>query len=75
MAGTVRKHHPRGQDKYLAILREGQAKLEWELQQQALQELKDKILSLPLEARLNLFKQFCTSCGVDDPGCQCWNDE
>lgn len=75
MAGTVRKHHPRGQDKYLAVLREGQAKLEWETQQNNLKELKEKLLSLPLEARLSLFRQFCTSCGIDDPSCRCWDDD
>ena len=71
MAGTVRKHHPRGQDKYLAVLREGQAKLEWENQQREIQEIKDKLLGLPLEARVKLFKQFCFECGKDDSTCKC----
>ena len=25
--------------------------------------------------RLDVFSHFCSSCGTDDPSCQCWNDE
>lgn len=25
--------------------------------------------------RKEIFNQFCTDCGGDDPKCQCWNDE
>lgn len=27
------------------------------------------------EERMEIFRLFCRSCGADDPGCQCWNDE
>ena len=30
---------------------------------------------LTAEQRLALFSNYCTSCGSDDPRCQCWNDE
>lgn len=31
--------------------------------------------SLPEELRLMVFGHFCRGCGVEDPSCQCWNDE
>ena len=27
------------------------------------------------ERRLEVFAEFCTHCGDEDPSCQCWNDE
>ena len=27
------------------------------------------------EQRMEIFGNFCTSCGCDDPHCQCWNDK
>jgi hypothetical protein len=33
------------------------------------------LLSVPPEMRVAVFRNFCTACGIPDPGCQCWNDE
>ena len=71
MAGTVRKHHPRGQAKYIEMYREGQAKLEWESKERAVKEIKDKLLALPLKDRVDIFNQFCSLCGNNDPQCKC----
>lgn len=30
---------------------------------------------LTSEERKTIIKAFCTSCGDNDPSCQCWNDE
>jgi hypothetical protein len=27
------------------------------------------------EERMDVFRNFCTHCGSDDPRCQCWSDE
>ena len=33
------------------------------------------LAALTDEQRMELFGAYCKSCGSDDPGCQCWNDE
>lgn len=38
-------------------------------------EAVQSLLELTPEQRGLVFNLFCTSCGVDDPRCQCWNDE
>lgn len=70
---TVRKHHPRGQDKYIEILREGQAKLEWEMKEKLVLEIVNKLKSLSKKDRMSVFYQFCTECGtnLDEDRCDC----
>ena len=36
---------------------------------------KKALLALTEEERVEVFCEFCTYCGVNDGGCQCWNDE
>lgn len=33
------------------------------------------LMQLTDSQRQEAFRHFCTSCGTDDPRCQCWNDE
>lgn len=33
------------------------------------------LLILDEQQRQEVFRLFCTHCGVPDPRCQCWNDE
>ncbi len=40
-----------------------------------LQAVKEQLDTLTAEERRALFCCYCTSCGSDDPRCQCWNDE
>lgn len=35
----------------------------------------DALMALSDEERLELFGWFCTSCGIANHDCQCWNDE
>ena len=37
--------------------------------------IKDGLEDLTCEQRMELFSIYCLSCGTDNPGCQCWNDE
>ena len=43
------------------------------------QENIDKIIealkALSEDERLEVFSQFCHSCGDNNPSCKCWNDE
>lgn len=73
MAGTVRKHHPRGQKKYIEMYREGQAKLEWEKKHRLMKEIKDKLLSLSLMDRKEILNAFCEECGenLESGFCDC----
>lgn len=31
--------------------------------------------SLSIVERIKVLSEFCSYCGTEDPGCQCWNDE
>jgi hypothetical protein len=33
------------------------------------------LMLLTHDQRLEAFGFFCSHCGIDDPKCQCWNDE
>ena len=33
------------------------------------------LAALTDEQRIDLFRDYCRSCGSNDPRCQCWNDE
>lgn len=33
------------------------------------------VAALTDEQRVELFSRYCRSCGSNDRGCQCWNDE
>lgn len=35
----------------------------------------DVLMRLSEEERLEVFRNFCRSCGVDDRFCRCWDDE
>jgi hypothetical protein len=35
----------------------------------------EALMKLDPSRRVEVFREFCHSCGSDDPGCQCWNDE
>ncbi|HVI42670.1 MAG TPA: hypothetical protein VM577_18625 [Anaerovoracaceae bacterium] len=72
MAGTVRKHHPRGQEKYLAQAREAQAKLEWEQKAKKIEHIKRLLLELTSEERLKVFAGFCAGCGSNN--CSGYNE-
>ena len=37
--------------------------------------MKPDLSKLSKEERIELFLDFCTECGSDNPGCQCWNDD
>jgi len=39
------------------------------------QEALTALSRLEPDQRLDVLRRFCRSCGVDDPSCQCWNDE
>jgi hypothetical protein len=51
----------------------------WEVdrkrQKNTLAQILAEVSSMTSEERLELFGNFCPSCGSDDPGCQCWNDD
>jgi hypothetical protein len=38
-------------------------------------KITEKLTILSEERRLEVFSKFCKYCGIDDPKCQCWNDE
>lgn len=38
-------------------------------------EIVAALKALPEDLRMDVFGEFCTFCGRDDPRCQCWNDE
>jgi len=40
-----------------------------------MEELLEELHDLTEAERLELFSEFCTHCGTDNPNCQCWNDE
>lgn len=40
-----------------------------------LDKIVTTLLELSEDERLDVFSNFCKSCGIDDPRCQCWNDE
>jgi hypothetical protein len=40
-----------------------------------LQSAMKSLKSLTNEERMELWRDYCTHCGSDDPKCQCWNDE
>jgi len=31
--------------------------------------------SISEDSRMDIFAEFCTECGSNNPRCQCWNDE
>ena len=33
------------------------------------------LMALTEDQRVEVFSNFCRNCGIDDPRCQCWNDE
>ena len=37
--------------------------------------VKEKLKYLSDEERLDIFSDYCQSCGCNNPQCQCWNDE
>ena len=41
--------------------------------------LRECLISMKPEKRLRVFEEvmagFCRYCGIDNPDCQCWNDE
>jgi hypothetical protein len=77
MTGTIRKHRPRDSesfDHFLKVVREGQAKQEWQDQQELVDFIKEKLHSLPHDVRKDIISEFCSYCG-GEAGCQCWNDE
>jgi hypothetical protein len=37
--------------------------------------VKYYLTKLTAEQRMELFHDYCLSCGSDNPKCQCWNDE
>lgn len=37
--------------------------------------LKEQITLLTDDQRMEIFKDYCRSCGSDDPYCRCWDDE
>ena len=39
------------------------------------QPVKEALDRLSEEERLEVFCEYCTSCGSKNPTCQCWNDE
>jgi len=45
---------------------------EYDNVQSAAKALVEKLTE---EERLDLFAEYCSHCGCDDPTCQCWNDE
>ncbi len=52
-----------------------------DLQKAALATIIDTLRMLPWQDRKDVMRaiqyngEFCWHCGVDDPDCQCWNDE
>lgn len=44
------------------------------LKEARVQSLKDALLDLTEEERLDIFGDYCKHCGRDDPGCRCWDD-
>lgn len=56
------------------MVMEQAAKEAWAAQEKLIAQLVDDLESLPLEARLRIFAEFCCYCGGPS-GCQCWNDE
>lgn len=74
MSGTVRKRHPRGQEKIIESIREEQAKAEWAFQQNNIQRIIAKIVELPLEARKQILNKFCPDCAANDIKCQCYKE-
>lgn len=41
----------------------------------AVQLVIDLMMQLTEERRLEVIAEFCQSCGIDDPRCQCENDD
>lgn len=48
---------------------------EWQADPSARSLAVNALLELSADQRLSVFRLFCTHCGANDPGCQCWNDE
>jgi hypothetical protein len=42
---------------------------------EAIAALVTLIRGLNDQDRLKVFGNFCTHCGIEDPGCRCWNNE
>jgi len=40
-----------------------------------LEKIKVQLDELSDDERMELFLNYCRSCGCDDPGCCCWNDD
>jgi hypothetical protein len=36
---------------------------------------RELLAALTPEQRLDAFSPYCPECGIDNPQCQCWNDE
>lgn len=39
------------------------------------EDILSDLRKLNIVERLKILSQFCSYCGKEDPGCQCWNDE
>lgn len=38
-------------------------------------EISDIVAAMSDSQRMELFSNYCRSCGTNNPDCQCWNDE
>lgn len=48
---------------------------EWRLAARPQAAIINSLMALTDEQRIEVFRFFCTTCGCDDPQCQCWNDD
>jgi hypothetical protein len=38
-------------------------------------QVKELFVKLTNDERMEVMSDYCTYCGCDDSGCQCWNDD
>lgn len=50
-------------------------KMKNESEIQNVRDLIEVLRKLSDEERREIFSNFCTSCGSENPSCQCWRDE
>ena len=69
--GRKRDIEQEAERKIHSMVTEQEAREAWASQEKLIAQIHDDLLSLPLEARLRIFKEFCHGCGISG-ACDCF---